>query len=221
MKHTPPTFLCTSRLRLRDLIATWAILVAVFTALAFLIVGGAACSQEKTTGPAVIPFGQSQVHGTTQPTPTSQAIEDPLTLVNFDSQEQNMPGFSEWLDLLRAKFPDGAVVICGHGGMLAGQWCVFPTPGIFDMTPLFSECPVPLEWLTTVLRIENPMEPIVCLDCNPDHQVLHIPNVYYAMDSIWIVPDVDMDPLDRYIRHLAEPGVVGDLSGFVHTPGVK
>lgn len=136
-------------------------------------------------------------------------------IIRFDTMEQSAQGFSEWVSLIEAAHPDGAIIVIGHGWEMNGFWTIMPTRGFLSEPDVTT--PMPLAFLVASLRADRPFTPIVILSCNPEHDpsLAQIPNCYYAMDSLWIVPD-EFDPmLHRVWRHLMNPGDVGRLEDFV------
>lgn len=216
MKHTPPTSPSSSRhlIRTACLSVACAMLATLWAVSGALIIGG--CAWTTNTTPA---SGHSGATTLPLKTPSSQAATDPtdnLILVRMDTQEQDQAGFADWERLIAAKFPDGAVVIVGHGNEALGEWAIFPTPGVNPFDLPFAGCPLPEEWLCKCIRHDyGPDLPIVILSCNPGHDLItDVPNVYQATDSIWITPDADTDPVSLYLRHLLDPKIVGSLAQF-------
>jgi hypothetical protein len=214
MKHTPPTS-PPSRPIIR-----WVNLMAVFAMITAIFMGGASCIQTITT-PAFTRSGPTTLPATA---PSTQVLAQDPIVISMDTQEQDQAGFQDWLRGIKARWPDGCIVVMGHGGEAFGEWSIFPTPG-FDPTDMpFAGLPISEEWFVKCIRHDYGFDvPVVILSCDPGHQVItDVPNVWQATDSIWIVPDADTDPVSRYVRHLMDPGCVGNLDDFhCHFAGYK
>jgi hypothetical protein len=73
---------------------------------------------------------------------------------------------------------DPVVLVC-HGNTLSGKWMLFPDEGD----------PIPVEGAAQILKQVFPHRPLLLLVCNPGHHALKTPGVYYAKESMWMVPD--------------------------------
>jgi hypothetical protein len=138
-------------------------------------------------------------------------------IVAMDTTATDRAGFEDWIDIIAAEFPQGCIVIVGHGNDIGGQWAIFPTSDDvpFDCRP-FAGCPVPLDWLCHCLRHDyGDAIPIVILSCNPCHdRITDIPNCWQATESIWITPDAYVASAVVLARSMTEPNVVGTFDRF-------
>lgn len=129
---------------------------------------------------------------------------------------------SLWREEIARRFPDAVGVICHGGDLEEGRWVV-RSGGQYIQTA---------DALVQHFQAKWPGRVIVLLACNPGHLALHESGVYYALDSVWCVPDRDtaepdsapgedrltMDGdavLGGADRWHAESGVVGNIFEFV------
>ncbi len=155
----------------------------------------------------------------TAPSTQPVAIQAPgdITLIPMDTCAADREGFEDWCELISREFPQGAIVIVGHGNdTLPGVWSIFPTSDDppFEIKP-FAQCPLSLEWLCKMIRHDDPLTPIVILSCDPHHEkITDIPGVWQATESIWITPDAYESSVVVLCRSLTFPNCVGTLDRF-------
>lgn len=121
-----------------------------------------------------------------------------------------------WRDEIDRRF-DHAVGILVHGGdFVSGQWIVGassqPWMHVTEVSKLVEE-----------VKAKYPDRIVVLLACNPGHVHLNIPGVYYALDSVWCLPDRAITP-EMFVgswepgeisRWQSDPNVVGNIYEFV------
>jgi hypothetical protein len=147
----------------------------------------------------------------------------PITRLVFhmDTTARDTRGWTAWKADADRKFPAGYVMVVGHGYTLFGQWCVMPTADPVNPVRPYAPLPVPVEFFAECLRNDFPTLPIIFVTCNESHDLIHVPNVYYSPDVVWVRPDDDCDFGTRFMRHMGSPEIVGDFEHMVHTPGGK
>ncbi len=127
--------------------------------------------------------------------------------------ESMEPNIQSWRREVGRRLPD-AVVIAVHGNDDShGVWNAYPDIAE-PMGPFVAYRklpPIPVSWLVKHYRERYPDRPIVLLSCNPGHHTLNDPNVYYALDDIWIIPDRALSN-----RDFPDPGTVGNIFEFTH-----
>lgn len=100
------------------------------------------------------------------------------------------------------------VLIAGHGGVTHGEWSV-SADDVQETGTIRNLPPYPVEWIIKIVRLHFPDRPIVLIICNPAGIKLHgHPNVWYARDDIWVVPD-RFSPVER------KGATVGSIQEFV------
>lgn len=144
--------------------------------------------------------------------PTTLPAAD-LILESLDPQFDNEM-MQEWGVEAVQRFGHKVVVVGAHGWYtVAGEWLVMPRLLNSDSE---SDRPWPVENLIEYEKAEHPGYQIVLLCCNVDSIVLHgYPNVWYAPNEVWIVPDADCPPNKCITRSLQQPKVIGSIEGFV------
>ena len=118
-------------------------------------------------------------------------------------------GANEWVPDVAPKYPN-ALIVAVHGGVdpLSGKWYAYPT---------LSQ-PLPVAVLVKLYRLDYPNRHIVLICCNPGHKVLHgVHNVSYALDDVWVHPDVAVGLGVKWYRDSTDPQDYGDISEFVNT----
>jgi hypothetical protein len=128
-----------------------------------------------------IPLNQPPLYG--PPTAVDSLTNDDDFLVIIGNKEfiKNVPN---WQREVRRRFPTQKVLLYfGHGGVSAGNsWMIRPDNTYrTEYTNVFA-------W-----KLHNAYKSyiIVLVTCNPVHEDLYIPNVYYAKDDVWVTPDAD------------------------------
>ena len=90
-----------------------------------------------------------------------------------------------WQKEIGRRFPNAVGVLCHGGEFINGEWIVSAKAYGRNLTA------------PDIARFEKakyPGKTIVLLCCNPGHLHLGIPDVYYANDSVWCVPDRALTP---------------------------
>lgn len=126
--------------------------------------------------------------------------------------ESMEPNIQSWRREVGRRIPD-AVVIAVHGNDEHGVWMLCPDVAE-PMGPFvaYRSLPhIPAELVVKHFRRKFPDRPIVLLSCNPGHHRLSDPNVYYALDDIWIIPDRSLSN-----RDFPDPSTVGNIFEFTH-----
>jgi hypothetical protein len=152
--------------------------------------------------------------------PPTVTQEAPSVIVEVE--DPSLEQFAtRWRAEVARRFPNAVVALCHGGTFVEGQWIT----GVRN----FNMPTMPIPTLIAHLQKEYPGRPVVLLCCNPSHITLHgYPDVWYAADSVWCVPDrstmqADVNvlrSLDDLVgspedRWAANPGVVGSIFEFV------
>lgn len=155
-------------------------------------------------------WGVSCIYGCSvaafRPTANIQAVRFPVIAVAKD------PYFSTlWVDEVKRRFPDGAIVVFGHGGTIDGEWVIRQERVILlDGRPFTVNSPLRIKTLVSDLRKSYPAEvPIVLIVCNPQGLRLNDKGVYYALKNVWTSPDFS-------IPSRADYSPLGDCVGSVN-----
>ena len=176
-------------------------------------------------GPSRVPGMIVRTHSSLGVIPTPIPTTGPITygepplVIPMDTTAADRNGFEDWCEIISATFPQGSIVVMGHGNdAFPGVWAIFPTADEppFEVHP-FAGCPLPLQWLCDCLRHEYPDTPIVLLCCNPKHEHVYGTNIWYAMDSVFITPDSCESSVANLARHTLYPGVIGNIDAFVES----
>lgn len=110
----------------------------------------------------------------------------PTDIISWSDGSTHGEGLQQWLAAARKRFPN-PIIVAFHGWDCDGRWTSHP-----DDPRLAG----PIEPVAKALHDAMPDRQIVLLACNPDHQKLHVPGVWYADDSVWIVPGPDWRVVD-------------------------
>jgi len=115
-----------------------------------------------------------------------------------------------WKIEVARRFPYALLFVC-HGSV--GYDIVTGLPGWYLFPEASGRIPVRVDLMARKIRDANPGRVIVILSCNPGHfKLTGLPGVYYALDSIWLWPDKNVEDTSGI---KAEPGVVGNIHEFV------
>jgi hypothetical protein len=87
---------------------------------------------------------------------------------------------SLWYREALKRFANPVLIFC-HGSDFGGQWMLTPDDS-------FSP-PIPAEAMAKLKAKEFFPRPVLLVACNPGHNRIDVPNVFYFTDSIWLVPD--------------------------------
>ena len=120
----------------------------------------------------------------------------------------------DWGWLIQHRFGANAVAVYCHGFYAVnGDWLVFP---VLLNPPADQDRPWTMEHLIQFEQQAHPGRCIVFLCCNVDHVVLHgHPNVFYAMDDVWIKPDANCDEDHLFLRQFLHPSYIGSVNQLV------
>ena len=112
-----------------------------------------------------------------QPAPRPSVIVEPL--------DETIPAESlaDWRVEVQRRFPRAVVVIVHGGDFVRGQWVVRTSFNHVE----------PAADVVRRFQTEYPDRVVVFVSCNPGHIRLGVPGVYYALDSVWIIPDRNVD----------------------------
>lgn len=96
-------------------------------------------------------------------------------------------GAQLWQAEIGRRFHNAVGIVVHGGDFVQGEWIVEGNYASGEHVQLITD---------VVHRYQAlfPDRTIVLVSCNPGHIKLGIPGVYYAMSSVWVVPDRDITP---------------------------
>lgn len=115
-----------------------------------------------------------------------------------------------WLHEAQKRFSNPIVFVC-HGGYLDNKWIICPSP------PKLEE---PVESIAITLHNIYPNNPIVLIICNYWAKDIDVPDVYYAKDYIWCIPNAFVSQISKDTFRMDYPGI-GDIGNFCTTRPTK
>lgn len=116
-----------------------------------------------------------------------------------------------WKAEVQRRFQNPLLIV-GHGNTFNGVWSIRDERGgVWRIRPVRE---VVLE-----AQKANPGRVIVLICCNPCGELLHMPGVYHALDSVWFTPDKDINrpgiEEGEQAEHDHDRRVVGNIFEFV------
>jgi hypothetical protein len=129
-----------------------------------------------------------------------------LTVIQHAYGEDVDESIVAWRIEVTRRFSN-AVIIMGHGGTLPnGEWGLL----LMDKHNAF----IPMKDEVARVQALYPGRVVVLVCCNPDGLLLHMPNVYHAVDSVWFDTDKSLPNLKPEDQPEANEGRK-DLPGYV------
>jgi hypothetical protein len=113
-----------------------------------------------------------------------------------------------WRTEIRERYPTQEIVmvVC-HGADFGDEWWAVPSA---TMHLLVSD-------LVGRVREAHPTARIVLITCNPGGHKLDAAGVTYALDDVWVRPDVYVDPVNNVLRDMWDDSI-GDIWEFQENP---
>jgi hypothetical protein len=119
---------------------------------------------------------------------------------------------TDWERESGRRFDNAFVFLCHGTEVVHGQWYLVEQHGDTLELALATD-------VADAIHKDYPDRTVILVACNPAHIVIHDrPWLYYANDSVWVVPDRDVgddasNPLDHN-RWADAPGVLGNIFEF-------
>lgn len=109
-------------------------------------------------------------------------------MVDIECLDRSIEPYAEmWRLEISRRFPDALGVIVHGGDFVEGHWIVGTAWQNWKHV-------TPIEEVITHYEHIYPGRVIVLVSCNPGHvRLTSHPGVYYALDSVWVYPDRQMD----------------------------
>lgn len=113
------------------------------------------------------------------PAPSHQITQPNVIVEVFDHSLD--PFVPMWQKEVGRRFTNAVVVLCHGGDFLRGEWIVGSQPGSGHVETVDA----------VLMRVQKqyPGRQVVLLACNTGHLTPKTKDVYYAMSSVWCVPD--------------------------------
>ena len=146
-----------------------------------------ACESSQTTDDTITPSNTVEVLG----------FEVPVVCWSPDMRY----GADEWaIEVLAHRGINDFVLAMCHGYEINGEWWVAPAARFPTTTA---------EFVASVRR-RYPDKHVVLIVCNPGGVEFEVPDVSYATENVWVIPDAWAGDL----RDFAEPEAIGKIEEF-------
>lgn len=136
---------------------------------------------------------------------TNHLLVDMPDVIVWSNYREN--GGPDWWYLEARKKFDHPILFMCHGGDRGGHWYVVPDAPRVER---------PAKEVAQMLHNLYPGRPIVFAVCNPLHETLDVPGVWYPKEDIWVTPDNGVADFVNIYRK--ESKYIGSLDGFTAPP---